>query len=201
MVWETDEASGFLERSVPGFGEHRAGLSIPPPEAHRGQARHTRWAGPCPAPLRCDPVLEARYPHFAGNRGTRQAQVTPEVTVTARGDRVETCEESAGPARGRAKKQRANLGAVVLAWEEHGASGTRNSSGNRGGAHRLRARAPLTCACARSRRAKAARAGLAACLGSQRGDGSGRRSGDLIVGLHLSRRHTTRFLKNETGGT
>lgn len=49
---------------------------------------------------------------------------------------------------GRAKKQRANLGAVVLAWEEHGASGTRNSSGNRGGAHRLRARAPLTCACA-----------------------------------------------------
>lgn len=102
---------------------------------------------------------------------------------------------------GRAKKQRANLRAVVLAWEEHGASGTRNSSGNRGGAHRLRARAPLTCACARSRRAKAARAGLAACPGSQRGDGSGRRSGDLIVGLHLSRRHTTRFLKNETGGT
>lgn len=104
MVWETDEASGFLERSVPGCGEHRAGLSIPPPEAHRGQARHTRWAGPCPAPFRCNPVLEARYPHFAGNRGTRQAQVTPEVTVTARGDRVEMCEESAGPAREGARR-------------------------------------------------------------------------------------------------
>lgn len=141
-MWETDEASGFLERSVPGFGEHRAGLSIPPPEAHRGQARHTRWAGPCPAPLRCDPVLEARYPHFAGNRGTRQAQVTPEVTVTARGDRAEPCEESAGPAR----------------------EGARRSSGQTserrlsvGGARRVgdaklqrepRRRAPLTCACA-----------------------------------------------------
>lgn len=142
MVWETDKASGFLERSVPGFGEHRAGLSIPPPEAHRGQARHTRWAGPCPAPLRCDPVLEARYPHFAGNRGTRQAQVTPEVTVTARGvvwKRARSRRDPPGRAR------------------EEAAGKPRSRRLSVGGARRVgdaklqrepRRRAPLTCACA-----------------------------------------------------
>lgn len=49
---------------------------------------------------------------------------------------------------GRAKKQRANLGAVVLAWEEHGSVGGARRVGDAKLQREPRRRAPLTCACA-----------------------------------------------------